>query len=195
MKQPLIEIKPLHWQLVSFFTVLFLFCCILQLNNLQDYTAFDIAAIENGQYWRIISGHFAHYDWQHFAMNMAGAALCLVVFAEDIKPIHWPLSTLAISLFSSLAMFYDNFGLNGYVGFSDVLHGWVVLGAIGIMQKQRWLGLTVLAFTLAKLVYEFYYGALSQDNLAIPVATESHIYGAIAGLLYGILIFLPKRKR
>lgn len=69
-----------------------------------------------------------------------------------------------------------------YVGFSGVLHAWLVLGAALGTRLQRWV---ILPLVVAKLAWEQYTALLGAHPSAAwiggEVMIEAHLWGAILG--------------
>jgi len=192
MKQPAIEIKPEYKSLFLAYFFLTIVSLIIQLTDGVSWASLSVVDIKHGQLWRIITAHLTHYDWQHFAMNMIGMALCMLVFRDDLSGRHWLLSFVFISAFSSLGLLsvYDEY--QRYAGFSDVLHGWILLGALAISPREPKLALVIFILFWLKIIEEnsglTFFTSASMDSGNI--ATNSHIFGAIGGIFYA-LTFLP----
>ncbi|MCK5881605.1 MAG: rhombosortase, partial [Sinobacterium sp.] len=167
-------------------------CGLVQWFNYNDWASLDVEATLSGQWWRIITGHLVHSGWQHYAMNMVGLGLCIAVFYKDVRGFHWPLSFLVLSLFSSIGLIIIYPSNYIYIGFSDVLHGWIMLGCIAIYKKEKKLSIAVFVLFWLKII---------EENLNLPfftsfgvsgnVAKESHILGATAGIIYALIAFKP----
>ena len=188
MKQLEPEIKQVYQKLILVFALLFFPAVSLQLLDAQPWTALIPEKIENGELWRVISAHFMHVNWHHFAMNMAGAALCLAVFRFDIAAKHWLMSAVLISLFSSSLIYLFYLPTQSYVGFSDTLHGWIVIGILAMLTTEPKLATAMLTVLIGKLLYENFIEPPSAELLqGSRVATESHLFGALGGLIYSVL--------
>jgi len=72
-----------------------------------------------------------------------------------------------------------------YVGLSGVLHGLFLYGALREIRFYPTSGYVLLAVLIAKLVWEFFNGALpgSEDMAGGRVLTEAHLLGAIGGVV------------
>lgn len=196
MKQPAAEIKPDYKSLSSVYILLASLSLIMQLSNGISWASLSIVDINHGQLWRIITAHLVHYDWQHFLMNIIGMALCMLVFRDDLYPKHWLLSFLFISAFSSLGLLsvYDEY--QRYAGFSDVLHGWILLGALAISPREPKLAIIVFLLFWIKIIEEniglqFFTSATMDSN---NIATNSHIFGALAGIIYAFIFLRTFRQ-
>lgn len=170
-------------------------CIAIQMTSGMEWASLEIEATRQGQLWRLVTGHLTHLDRDHFLMNMAGLSLCIIVFHDDVKPLHWIASFLFISIFSSIGMCYVYAEFDRYVGFSDVLHGWILLGAASIAHKEP---------KLAAAIFILFWLKILEENLKLPfftsygitgnVAKESHIYGSIGGMVYS-LMFMPDFRK
>ena len=187
MKQPELEIKRVYQKLIISFLLIMGVALCLQLSQGKEWAALIPLKVDKGEFWRLISAHFIHINWHHFAMNMAGAALCMAVFRTDVAAKHWLISALAISLFSSTLLYLTYSPSQSYVGFSDTLHGWIVIGILAMMAKEPKLASIMLTAFIAKLLYENFVSPPSAELLAgSRVATESHLFGALGGALYSL---------
>lgn len=185
------KIKPDYALLMLTGLLFAVVCAVFQASNGIQWASLAIEPTLDGQYWRLLTGHLIHKDWQHFAMNMLGLNLCLAVFAKDLAAKHWLLSFIFIALFSSLGML-QLYPLNyRYLGFSDVLHGWILLGAAAIFHKEPRLAVIVFVLFWLKIIEEnANFTFFTSYGVSGGVAKKSHILGAIGGLLYAV-IFLP----
>lgn len=181
------EIKQRYFHLSLIFIAIFIISISLQLFDTNAWSKLVPSYVDKGQIWRLLTAHFIHINWQHFSMNMAGVMLCLIVFRDDVKVTHWVYSSIFLSLFSSLLLYLSYSPLQSYVGFSDVLHGWIVIGILAMLPKETKLASAMLILFLGKVFYENFYEPPSSELLAgSRVATESHLYGAIGGLIFSL---------
>lgn len=195
MNQALREIKQQYFALALICVGFIVISCIIQINQGFEWASLNITKTKGGEYWRLITGHLVHLDWQHWAMNMTGLSLCMAVYRDDMARIHWPLSFVFISLFSSIGMLYLSLDYAIYVGFSDVLHGWILVGASALMHKEPKLALAVYALFWIKIIEEnldlkFFTNA----SMDINIAKESHILGACGGIIYALIAFSSFRQ-
>lgn len=54
---------------------------LIQLADYGSVARFDRELISSGHYWLILSGHFVHLNWSHWALNMAGLAIVAFFFS------------------------------------------------------------------------------------------------------------------
>jgi len=168
---------------------------LLQATNGIEWASMGKTEVQNGEFWRVITGHLIHADWNHFAMNMIGLSLCVVVYRLDINARHWIASFIVISLISSGFMFFTYFSYERYLGFSDVLHGWILVGALGIAHKEPKFSIMIFVLFWLKIIEEnMQLPFFTSYNVTGHVAKESHIYGAIGGIAYS-LFFQPSLRQ
>ena len=186
----------MYQKLAATFFIISLIAMGLQLAGGAQWASLIPARVNEGEIWRLLSAHFVHTNWQHYLMNMAGIASCLVVFRHDAAAKDWVYSAIFISFFSSACLYFYFIPWQSYVGFSGVLHGWVVIGILGMSVKEPKLALAILTVLVIKLIYENVFEIPSAVLLdGSRVATESHLFGAAAGLLYGLATQATLRKR
>ncbi len=155
---------------------------------------FERAAISNGDYWRLVSGHFVHLSGTHAALNVAGVVLVWMLVGQAFRWRGWLLVSLAVVLSVDAGLWWWSPRLSWYVGLSGLLHGWLAAGICGMPRGRRMDALLLGAVLIAKLVFEQWYGALpgSEEAAGGPVVVDAHLYGALGGLLAGVLVVLVR---
>lgn len=153
--------------------------------ELRAWLRYDRTAILDGEIWRLLSAHIAHLGWGHLAMNLGGLALIWMLFGRFYTARQWLGVTLFCMLGISLGLLALQPGVHWYVGLSGVLHGLFMAGALASLAAGYRAELALLGLFIAKLVWEQMYGALpgSAELAGGTVLVESHLYGAITGLL------------
>lgn len=153
-----------------------------------DAWQYSRAALEQGQWWVLWSGHFAHGNLAHGMINVLG-----VVLASGLSPRWmnrpvglWLLGFLCLGVSAALYSLQTDVAI--YRGFSGVLHGWMVV-AIGLSPQlgERW-RFALLSVLLLKLLWEHF----QPNTSAIPlylgdldgeILVAGHQYGAALGVL------------
>ena len=163
-------------------------------DNGRELLRYDRIAIANGEILRLISGHFAHLGWSHFALNAAGIVLVFFLVGPRFSARLWLLICALIIVVIDAGFWFFQPQLIWYVGLSGLLHGCLAAGVMeGLRQRQfdDWLiaGLLVL-----KLGYEQLVGPLpgSEASAGGSVVVAAHLYGAIAGALIGATLSFRK---
>ncbi|MEO0345359.1 MAG: rhombosortase [Pseudomonadota bacterium] len=150
---------------------------------LPDVMGFDRSALEQYQWWRLLTAHTVHLNIPHTVMNVAALCLVLALVGDATTVRSWWLVYATIALVTSLALFLLDRELVRYVGASGVIHGLVAYGAVLRLGSHRLESGVLLVGLAAKLLYETQAGAISGSAALIgaPVITAAHFYGAIAG--------------
>lgn len=151
---------------------------------------YEREAVLQGEYWRLLTGHLMHGSWLHLVLNGAGLGLVAALFTRDYSLPAW----LLIALFSVVAidlgfvLFEPQ--LLWYVGLSGVLHGALAAGAVAWWRNEsKPLALLLSLIFAGKLAWEQWHGALPLSG-DLPVVVDAHLYGAIGGVIAGVILSL-----
>jgi membrane associated rhomboid family serine protease len=87
----------------------------------------------------------------------------------------------------SAGLWFANPDLQWYVGASGALHGVMTAGTIAHLRRRDLDGWILAAFIVAKLGLEQYSGALPFAGSADTIV-DAHLYGAIGGVVLGLLL-------
>lgn len=150
---------------------------------------YDREAIARGEYWRLLTGNWVHLSWGHALMNIGALLLVPGLFGRFLTTRVWLFLVVVISLWVSGSLYAWNPDLQWYVGFSGTLHGLFVAGIFASVVAGNRAELLLLFFLIVKLGYEQGYGALpgSEATAGGRVLVDAHLYGALAGLIYGMV--------
>ncbi len=150
---------------------------------------YERMAIASGEAWRLVSGHFVHLGASHFALNMAGLGLVWYLVGDALNRIQW-LAVLAFSIaVIDLGFWLLNTDLQWYVGLSGVLHGLLMAGLVRSASPARRDTIVIAIIVAAKIAWEQVSGPLpgSEASSGGAVIVDAHLYGAVAGLVAGLL--------
>jgi rhomboid family GlyGly-CTERM serine protease len=142
-------------------------------------------AIENGEYWRLVSGHLVHLGLGHLWPNVAALVIIGALFDDVFDNAGWWRATLASAAAIDLGLYWLEPNVLWYVGLSGVLHGFVAAGALALLLRRQPLG-AVLAICLGgKLAFEQIIGPVPFTAASVggPVVVAAHLYGAAGGAL------------
>lgn len=182
-----------HWILPICILVIAIINTSFQ-NTTETWLRYDRVNILEGELWRIFSAHLMHLTWNHLFMNLAGLLFIFFFFGNLLTQKQW-LGIMAFSaLFISLILLWTQPELRWYVGLSGVLHGLFIAGGIADIKIRPKEAFLFLAFIIGKLTYEQLMGPLpgSEESAGGPVLVDAHFYGAIAGLIF--MLMLKARK-
>lgn len=154
---------------------------------------FDRQLILNGEWWRLLSGHFDHLGWAHFLLNALFLAILLLTFSSFGSALFLFGLFCFCSLGISLLIWFFSPELYRYVGLSGGLYSLLAFGLIRDRLYPVWIRYSVLLGLVVKVMYEYMLGSNGQISELIggPVATDVHLYGLVLGLLSaGLLKFI-----
>ncbi len=167
---------------------------LLAFQNLQSEFVFDRHNIAQGQWWRLITGNLTHSNYNHLALNLTGLWMLGFLFVDSLKIKTFILSTIFLGLVVGSALYLYSPELDFYYGFSGVLYGLYIIGAISAIIKQDYFtGILVLSLIIAKIIWDSLNGGsqTSAELIGIPVATDAHLYGVIGALIISAIYSLP----
>ena len=108
----------------------------------RDWLAFDRTHIGAGEYWRLVSGHFAHLGTKHLILNLAGMWLVGYLVGSDLRSAEWVFAWVSAIFGVSVGLWFLQPGLEWYVGLSGLLHGLLAAGivaSIGRWSIEYWI--------------------------------------------------------
>ena len=158
---------------------------------------YDRSALMQGEMWRALTAHLVHLNWPHVFLNLCGLLLIGELLWGELPLRHG----IGLLIFSgatiSVCLWWLRPELVSYAGLSGVLHGlWAGCACYGLRHTTHvslrsrlpyWVGAFLL---VAKLFMEFRYGSseFTENLIGGSVLTESHLYGALAGVVYMLLL-------
>lgn len=155
----------------------------------RQWLQYDRTLIGQGQWWRLLTCSYTHIGWWHWFLNELGFLVLLLLCPQPLSAAVWVRRMVLLPIAMALALYVFSPGLIRYVGMSGVLHGLFVLGLMPQVLKRDLISSGCLVYLLGKLGWEIVMGTPVSDEQAIgaPVALQSHLFGAIAGLVYGLV--------
>ena len=189
-----------------------LYCCLLismlllgllnHFNIMNDAILlnlrFEQTTISNGDYWRLLSGHIVHLNLPHTLMNIGALSLLMIMFWKDIS---YPIDLIAL-IFSTIGinigLFFFHPELSSYAGFSGVLHGLFLFYFLKTFPENNKASVIAITVIGLKIIWEQTPWADNSETAALiggSVATMSHLYGGICGLLAGISYLFVQRNK
>jgi len=180
--------------LISMFSLIF----TVKNTGLYDPLRYDRSAILNGEVWRILTGNLVHADMRHWIVNILGLWILWLIYSNDYRKKHEMLLVIFLtSLGTSTGLLLFEPQLQWYVGLSGALHGLFAAGIILSFRTEPGFQTILVLLLFTKLMYEQIIGPMpsSEDAISIPVIVNSHLYGAISGILVGTSIAFITEKR
>ncbi|OUS32164.1 rhombosortase [Thalassotalea sp. 42_200_T64] len=164
-------------------------------DNISDLLIYNRHSINDGEFWRLLTGHFDHTNFNHLLLNIAGLSMLWALHGEHYSSKSYAVNFLFAAIFCSLGIYFFVPDMIRYVGLSGVLHGIFVWGAICDIQKGWKSGYLLLLAVWGKILYEQVFGASADVEAMINarVAIDAHLWGAIGGLIYPAWGFINKQ--
>lgn len=197
MKQPLLSLlrRP-PW----IFLALALAAVVIQFNPAwRDGLLYDRAAIAEGGWWRIWTGHLVHFGWPHFVAD-AGLFVILGWLLDARHAWFTRTALLVMPAFISAILYWFDPDMSRYGGLSAVNLGLLLYLALQGWRRDwaDWFWPAVLAIYLGEVVFEIAQGGhgggmIRFDDPGVKVATSAHLASAAYALL-AWLIARPMKK-
>lgn len=147
--------------------------------------------------WRLASGQLVHLGWTHLMMNLAGLGILWALFGRDLRIWEWAVAILVCGAGVSLGLLWLSPDLDWYVGFSGILHGLLAtVVLVRIFRQPNVLTALVLVGLVVKLAWEQFASGDTSTAYLIggTVIVNSHLYGALAGTVWGGFLVLTRRR-
>jgi len=150
---------------------------------------FDPVAIGAGEWWRLLTCNFVHLGWWHLFLNEMGLVVLVLLCPEELSWSVWVRRLLLLCLGMSVCLYFFVPQIQNYVGMSGVIHGLFVLGLVPQIRQKDLIAAGCLAFLMGKVAWEMLAGVPVSDEAAIggSVLVESHLYGSLSALIYGLI--------
>ncbi len=144
---------------------------------------YDRGAIQSGEWWRLLTGHWVHGSMQHVIVNVLGVILMVALFNRTYSFKSWLVIVITGVACIDAGFWFLMPHLQWYVGLSGVLHAVLAAGTVAWWKTEpRPLAALLTLIMISKLVWEQTQGALPLSG-ELPVVVNAHLYGEIGGLL------------
>ena len=147
----------------------------------REALRYDRTALAGGQWWRLLSAHIVHLDFDHAALNSLGLVLMWALFARDYRPPQWLAIVLGSIAAIDVGLWMRDSTVAWYVGSSGALHGIMAAGTLAHLRRRDMDGAILAVFIVAKLAYEQSAGALPFTNSHAGVVVDAHLFGTLGG--------------
>lgn len=149
--------------------------------------------LSNDEWYRLITGNLVHTNWAHLGMNLAALLITVLLFPLYSRLALLSLCALWDGLIISLGILLLFPHIAWYAGFSGIVHGLLMTGAI--LNFRELVSKILLLLLIAKVGWEIWSGgdSLSASLIEAPVVYESHFLGLIAGALISVPLLYRRR--
>ncbi|QOX78242.1 rhombosortase [Trichlorobacter lovleyi] len=140
----------------------------------------DRSLVEQGEWWRLITGHFVHLSWQHYLYDLTALGVTLALCTAIGLRSATIAKTALLSAGTVSATLLLSHPVDIYGGVSGITAGLLSLGTLGIINKGAWFsGATLSVCLLLKILLELHGIAVS----AIAPVWQAHAAGAATGIM------------
>lgn len=146
--------------------------------------------ISQGEVWRIFTSQFVHLGFNHTVLNLVGYLIVSASFREDITPKEEMITLAICSLGVGLGIYLLNPEIGWYVGLSGAIYGILTHYLIIGWQRSAILSGFFGIYLIGKFIYEQLIAGpdtVTAGFIGGAVAIDSHLYGAITGLVTGVI--------
>ncbi len=164
---------------------------VAQIPMVQEVFIWERAALEKGQWWRLITGHFTHTNITHMVMNISGLVALFLLHKK-----YYQEKTLLVLVWFMMPvigvlMYFTPY--SSYAGLSGILHGLFAWGIIKDIQNKIPFSYALFLGFIVKLVWEYLSlgGRFTFDLIEAHVAYQAHWAGALIGILAALLLRKP----
>ncbi|MEZ5448235.1 MAG: rhombosortase [Thiolinea sp.] len=152
----------------------------------QEWLLYRRESILAGEAWRLWTGHLVHTNPYHLYLNLGGFWIFLLLCSPVLNLKILNFSIILGATLISFAFLAWHPQLDWYAGFSGVLYGLFVTGALCLLLAGDWLIFSGLLLLVAIKLLSGWLGdsdELTQQLIKARIVDEAHYYGALAGLL------------
>ncbi len=157
---------------------------LMLLPQSHEWLYFEHDPVLGGSWWRLLSGHLVHTDWEHWFWNTAALAV-LGGYLEQKSSTLFVAGLLAGVASVDILLLSDLTQVSRYCGLSGVLNTLLVL-ALYRYWKQTRSGWVIVAglICLSKLTLELLTGTSLLTHIAWPPFPPAHLAGTLAGAVF-----------
>jgi len=156
----------------------------LVLGAAPEAWVFDRVAIAQGEWWRLVTGHWVHSDLTHAGWDITALLLLGVVFEVRLR---WrlPLALLIGTVGVDAWLWWGDPALQYYCGLSGILNSLLIVGLLQLWREFRH-PLVVLTGVGAavKILVEIKAGQALLTQAAWPSVPTVHAVGFLCGLVF-----------
>ncbi len=144
-------------------------------------------AIQQGEWWRLISGHWVHSDHQHALWDIAALLIIGAMTEHYLKQNLFPILIASSAIISAWLWFFMP-EISHYCGLSGILHSLLVIGFYQLRQRHHVHEFfIIILLSIGKTIFELIHGAAIFTNTVWPALPESHLAGIIFAMIYLII--------
>lgn len=171
-------------------SVLIALMLVMQFIGLETVRLEPRLITEQGEWWRLLTGHLVHANASHLLMNAAGLVLCVLLTRVQWNLWGWLWRVTLLCAGVSLGLMTSMEHIGWYVGFSGVLYGLFMLSAMTSMKQQPWMSVILILLIGSRVLLEEFTSINfdSSEWIGVPVLSSAHFYGVVSSVILMIVI-------
>jgi rhomboid family GlyGly-CTERM serine protease len=144
--------------------------------------------VQKSEFWRVITAHWIHFNWQHLGLNCLGLVLCVAIARPAWSIGRWIVYNILLAIGISLLFTWLNPELDWYVGYSGVLFGVILLAAIELFKTERIIALLLGIGVCSKVALEqtSLVTVTTSEFIGLPVIIDAHLYGVLLAVVIAL---------
>lgn len=154
---------------------------------------FNIQLIKQGEYWRMFTGQWVHFGFNHSLMNALGLAIVQYSFLDALSLRGWAIVQTAVLSAVAFGLLLFNPEIGVYRGYSGAFIGVLCFSLLHFWSRAPLVALIFFGGLTAKIVMEHlpnYDINYLQSLIGVAVAVDAHLYGFIMGIVLQMLYLL-----
>lgn len=147
---------------------------------------FDRAEVAQGEWWRLLSGHWVHSDTAHAAWDIAALLIIGAIFESRLR---WrlPVILIFVTVGVDTWLWWGDPDLRYYCGLSGILNGLLIVGLVYLWRDTRHpVALLTGIAAVLKIALEITSGQSLITQTAWPSVPSAHAAGILSGLVFVI---------
>ena len=151
----------------------------------QEISIYQRQSLEQGQLWRLFSGHLVHLNDKHLILNLIAWVIVFFLGVNYLSLSRWIVLSLVLMLSISVGLYYFVPEVLYYGGLSGVLHGYFAYILVEWIKNKQRLSWIILLLLIAKVLAENFsdMGSSTTEYLELRVVTEAHLIGIMVGII------------
>jgi rhomboid family GlyGly-CTERM serine protease len=159
---------------------------------------FNAELIRQGEIWRLLTGQWVHFGFNHSLMNAIGLAIVQYSFLDDLPLRGWVAVQAVILSAVAFGLLLFNPEISVYRGYSGAFIGVLCFSLLHFWSRAPRVALIFFGGLTIKIVmehlpnYDIHY---LQSLIGVAVAVDAHLYGFIMGIVLQVAFLIWMRCR
>jgi rhomboid family GlyGly-CTERM serine protease len=156
---------------------------------------FDAGLVGQGEWWRLVTGHWVHSDLEHAGWNIAALAVLGALFERRLGNgmlVALALGTLGVDAW----LLTSPSAPDAYCGLSGILNSLLAAGLVALgRERPHPVFLLTGVAAAGKILVEMAVGGALLTDTTWPSVPQAHAMGFVCGLSWGLPGMAASRSR